>query len=89
MKNIKIDLGFTTLVAERGADTSYNEIFLWLEDRNGVCIQDLAIVGQQYHYDEDLEVVQDEEIIVRVYADKNDDDYTHSLNIGIYKEDEE
>jgi hypothetical protein len=86
---MKIDLGFATLVAEQGADTNYNEIFIWLEDKNGVFIQDLAIVGQQYHYNEDLDVVQDEELVVRVYADENNDDYTHSFNIRMYKEEEE
>lgn len=88
MENIKIDLGFATLVGERGADTNYNEIFIWLEDKNGVYIQDLAIIGQQYHYDEDLGVVQDEGIVVRVYADENNEDYTHQFHIGMYKEEE-
>jgi hypothetical protein len=88
MENIKIDLGFATLVAERGTDTNYNEIFIWLEDKNGVCIQDLAIVGQQYHYDEDLDVVQDEGLVVRVYADENNEDHTHQFRIGVYKEEE-
>lgn len=86
MEKIKIDLGFAVLVAERGADTNYNEIFLSLENKNEVCIQDLAIVRQQYHYDEDLNVVQDKGIDVLVYADESCEDYTHRFGIGVYEE---
>ena len=35
MEKIKIDLGFATLVAEKGNDKNYNEIFIVLEDKNG------------------------------------------------------
>lgn len=88
MEKIKIDLGFATLVAEKGADESYHEIFIGLEDKNGVFIQDLAIVGQKYHYTDDAEVVQDKGINVMVYADKDDEDYTNKFEIGIYEEED-
>ena len=86
MEKIKIDLGFATLVAERGSDESYNEIFVGLEDKDGVWLQDLAIVGQQYHYDEDCNVVDEKGINVMVYSDANDEDYTHKFDIDIYEE---
>lgn len=86
MEKIKIDLGFATLVAEKGTDESYHEIFVGLEDKGGVWIQDLAIVGQKYHYTDDTEVIQDKGINVMVYADENDEDYTHKFDIGIYEE---
>lgn len=35
-ERIKIDLGFATLVAEKGTDESYHEIFIGLEDKDGV-----------------------------------------------------
>ena len=35
MEKIKIDLGFATLVAEKGTDKNYNEIFIGLEDKRG------------------------------------------------------
>ena len=50
MDKIKIDLGFATLVAEKGTDKNYNEIFIGLENKAGCWLQDLAIVGQKYHY---------------------------------------
>ena len=87
-KRIMISCGEYKIVAKKGADTNYNEIFIWLEDKNGICIQDLAIVGQQYHYNDDLGVIQDDGIVVRVYADENNEDYTHQFHIGIYKEEE-
>lgn len=86
MEKIKIDLGFATLVAERGNDESYNEIFVGLEDKDGVWLQDLAIVGQKYHYDEDSNVINEKGINVMVYSDANDEDYTHKFDIDIYEE---
>lgn len=88
MENVKIDLGFATLVAEKGTDESYHEIFIGLEDKDGVWIQDLAIVGQKYHYTDDTEVVQDKGVNVMVYADENDEDYTHKFDIDIYEEED-
>lgn len=87
MEKLKIDLGFATLVAEKGADENYNEIFIGIEDKDGVWIQDLAIVGQKYHYTDEGEVVQDKGINLMVYADKDDEDYTNKFEIGIYEED--
>ena len=86
MEKLKIDLGFATLVAEKGADENYNEIFIGIEDKDGVWIQDLAIVGQKYHYTDEGEVVQDKGINLMVYADKDDEDYTNKFEIGIYEE---
>ena len=71
------------IIAEKGADSNYNEIFIWLEDKNGVCVQDIAIIGQKYHYDENLNVVQDVGILARLFTDSNNDDYTHQFSIDI------
>ena len=87
MDKIKIDLGFATLVAEKGTDKNYNEIFIGLEDKNGCWLQNLAIVGQKYHYTDGTEVVQDNGIDIRVYADKDNEDYTHHFEVGVYEED--
>lgn len=86
MDKIKIDLGFAVLVAEKGIDNNYREIYLSLEDQNGVWLQDLAIVGQQYHYDEELNVVNDRGIDVKIYADSNNEDFTDEFGINIYEE---
>lgn len=88
-KKLEIPFGEYKIVAEKGADPDYNEIFIYIEDKNGVCIQDLAIVGQKYHYDDDSEVVQDNSVLVRVFADEYNEDYTHEFDIGVYKEEEE
>ena len=86
MDKIKIDLGFAVLVAEKGIDNNYREIYLSLEDKNGVWLQDLAIVGQQYHYDEELNVVNDRGIDVKIYADSNNEDFTDEFGVNIYEE---
>lgn len=86
MDKIKIDLGFATLVAEKGVDNNYREIYLGLEDKNGVWLQDLAIIRQKYHYDEDSNVINEKGINVMVYSDANDEDYTNKFDIDIYEE---
>lgn len=86
MDKIKIDLGFAALVAEKGVDNNYREIYLGLEDKNGVWLQDLAIIRQKYHYDEYSNVINEKGINVMVYSDANDEDYTHKFDIDIYEE---
>ena len=86
MDKIKIDLGFAVLVAEKGIDNNYREIYLSLEDKNGVWLQDLAIVGQQYHYDTNDGIVHDKGIDVKVYADCDNEDFTDEFGINIYEE---
>lgn len=87
---IKIDLGFATLVSEQGGDPNYNEVFIGLEDKDGVWSQDLAIIRQKYHYAKDVpvskEVVQEKGIQVLVYGDKDNEDYTHEFSIAVYEE---
>ena len=86
MDKIKIDFGFATLVAEKGVDNNYREIYLGLEDKNGVWLQALAIIRQKYHYDEDSNVINEKGINVMVYSDANDEDCTHKFDIDIYEE---
>lgn len=87
MEKIKIDLGFATLVAEKGTHKNYREIFIGLENKAGCWLQDLAIVGQKNHYADDAGVVQDKGIDIMVYADKDNEDYTHHFEVGVYEED--
>ena len=86
MEKIKIDLGFATLVAEKGICEGYREIYLSLENKKGVGLQDLAIIGQKCHYDKDGNLVYDKGIDVTVYADCDNEDYTNRFEIGIYEE---
>lgn len=88
MDKIKIDLGFAVLVVEKGIDNNYREIYLGLEDKNGVWLQDLAIVGQQYHYDTNGGIVHDKGIDVKVYTDCDNEDFTDEFGISIYEEED-
>jgi hypothetical protein len=88
MDKIKIDLGFAVLVVEKGIDNNYREIYLSLEDKNGVWLQDLAIVGQQYHYDTNGGIVHDKGIDVKVYTDCDNEDFTDEFGISIYEEED-
>ena len=89
-KEIKTEVEFEdlTLVAEVNQEPAYKEIFIGLKDKNGVYIQDLAIVGFQYHYDGD-EVVNKRAISIKVYADAQNEDYTHLFPVDIFEDQEE
>ena len=57
-----------TLVAEKNVDPDYKEIFVFLEDE-GVVVQDLAIVGEEYVYDEGLNTISKPKgYYVKVYS---------------------
>lgn len=83
-KKIKIDLGFASLVVEAGND-QMKEVYVGLEDSNGAWFQDLTVIGQKYHVDGE-NIAYDEGIRVHVFADKDNEDYTHSFDIDIFKD---
>ena len=45
MERIEIDLGFATLVAEKGIDKDYRELNVYLEDKDGMWLQDIVVIG--------------------------------------------
>lgn len=83
-KKIKIDLGFATLVVEAGND-QMKEVYVGLQNNKGAWFQALAVIGQQYHIEGD-NIAYEEGIRVRVFADKDNEDYTHAFNIGIFND---
>lgn len=86
---VEVDLGYATLVAEKGTNPDYKEVYVGLENKDGLWTQDLAIIGGNYHYTKDGEIVQDKGMSVKVYSDKDDEDITHEFSIGIYEPEEE
>lgn len=87
-KRIEIEMpNGTKLVAEVNADPDYKEIFIGLEDKDGVWIQDLAIVGEKYKYtDSGEKETIDGEYTIKVYSDEYTEDYTHEFDVKEYKE---
>lgn len=83
---IKIDLGFAKLIVEQGTHPDYSrEVYVGLE-KYGRWFQDIAVIGQHYHYGDDKSVsdpVYDKGIRVLVFADKDSEDYTNEFTIGI------
>lgn len=75
--------GSLKLVAEVNPDTAgYKEIFIGLEE-DGVPVQDLAMIGQKYHYDKgDLSVKNEpDKFRVLVWGDPEAEDYTEEFEI--------
>lgn len=71
------------------ADGLPKEIFISIEDKNGVCIQDICMVREHYHYSEKNEdfKIDDSLVDCRVWADSENEDYTDEFCISVYKED--
>jgi len=87
---IKIDLdNGTKLVAETGF-VDYNEIYVFIEDKDGLAKQDLAIVGQEFVYGEDDKVInKDGQFSVKVYEDETNENWTEDFHILEYREEDE
>lgn len=71
------------LVAESGTATGYRELYVYLKDEQGVCMQDLVLVSEKYHYDPDTSDPVPEKGLysVKVYADKDQEDWTNAFTI--------
>lgn len=83
---VNIDLGFGKLQAVSGGNPAHKEIVVLLEDSQTGLEQPLAVIGQKFHLDENTdfvrdEVVPDKGITVRLWTDKDSDDFTHSFSI--------
>ena len=82
------------LVAEQNSDPTYSkEIFIGIQDANGVWIQDLAIVRNAYHYPEreiyDIDgpvIWETDKFEVLVYGNEASEDWTENYLIPLYKE---
>jgi hypothetical protein len=74
--------GFS-LVAEKNMDPDYKEIFLYLRnDKDGIAFQDLAIIGEQYTYEDESVKPLHGRYSVKVYADPDNEDWTDEHLFG-------
>lgn len=70
------------LVAEVNPNKPFREIFIGIKNKDGVWVQDLACVGQDYEINDDLTISNvDNFYKIRVWADHKSDDLTHSFLI--------
>ena len=80
------------IVAEQNLDSTFDrEIYIGIENSKGTWIQDLAIVRQDYKYDDNAEPELkwiDDKFEVLVYGNPNIEDWTNSFQIGLWKEEE-
>lgn len=89
---VNIDLGFGKLQAVSGGNPDHKEIVVLLEDAKTGLEQPLAVIGQEFHLDVNTdsvrnEVVPDKGISVRLWTDKDSDDFTHSFSIDVLEHD--
>lgn len=86
LETIKIPLdNGMYLIAERNTDPNFSkELFIGLSDGQ-LWYQDLAVVRPSYEIQEDLSTKwDDEKFDILVYADKDQEDYTHEFHVDLY-----
>ena len=71
-------------------DDMPKEIFVSIEDEQGRCIQDICMVREHYHYNHKKEEFEIDSSLVdcKVWADSDNEDYTHEFCIGVWEEEE-
>ena len=88
---ISIPVGENHLVASvtDWKDGLPKEIYISIKDAKGCFVQDICMIRGHYRYDRKAGAfVVDESLIdCRVWANSDDEDYTHEFNIGIHEED--
>lgn len=75
----------TYLVADANSDSDYKEIVLYVE-KDGLPFQDLAIVRESYHYEDEKVVPDHGKYDVLVFEDEFDESYTSNFHINEYEE---
>ena len=92
---IKLDDGKYIVAEPNWDEDDYKEICVWLEDKDGNMIQDLAIIGEKV--EEHKEPLDDgsgyiyfnrfvhDNYYIRVYGDENDENYTNEFEVKAYK----
>lgn len=88
-ERIAIDLpNGLKLVAEQNQDPDFpNEIFVGIENGDGVWLQDLAVIRNAHSTNNIFGVAWHSNLMeVLVYADKDDEDYTDKYAIDIRKD---
>lgn len=90
MNNNRIEINLQNgyrLVAEANIDPNYpNEIYVGIINDNGQWIQDLAIIQNDYSYNDDGDIVYSEDKFnIYVYEDNTQEDYTNKFNIDLWR----
>lgn len=68
-------------------DCDIVEIDIWIEDKDGVVIQDIVRACQKYVCDKNGKAQHIEDIInLKIFADAYNEDYTEDIDIPIYDE---
>ena len=89
MNEIKIPLDEGKfLVAERDNESPFNrEIYLSIKDKDGIVLQDLAIVRNAFTINETDQIEWLPHLFeIMVYADKDNEDYTNKFVIAEHEE---
>lgn len=92
-REITIDIGNgNKIVAEiyQSGSNLPKELVVYVRNKDGVIIQDLCLVRQNYTWKDNGEVeIDNDNVDCLVWADSDDEDYTHKHVIGVRNDEEE
>lgn len=74
------------LMAEANIDSEYKEIIVGIQDENKYYLQDLAVIGAEYHYENDKVVIDDGKYSIKIYSDETKEDWQHEYTVKEYTE---
>ena len=79
------------LVAELSIDPEIPEIYVGLENPEGIWVQDLTVVRPKYEISKkDGNIKIDNNTMeMLIYGDELSEDYTHRFTVGIYEQEKE
>ena len=90
---VEIPVGDNKLIVQVNDwnDGMPKEIFVSLVDKDGGYFQDICMVREHFRYNKNTEEfeVNSSFIDCKVWADSDNEDYTHEFTIGVYEEEEE
>ena len=94
MKNkLELPIGDKKLVVwiNDWQDNMPKDICVYVEDNNGVIIQDICVVREHYHFNPKKECFEIDSNMIdcMVWSDNDNEDYTHKFTIGVVNEEEE
>ena len=73
-------------MAEANIDSEYKEIIVGIQDENKYYLQDLAVIGAEYHYENDKVVIDDGKYSIKIYSDETKEDWQHEYTVKEYTE---
>lgn len=87
-QKMRVDFGFATICVQAyDVDGVNNEIVIYVEGKDGLVEQDLALVTKAFKNNDWVTPLEDY-VDIRIWGDSDSEDYTDKFRVAMYKGDE-